>query len=53
MAPLSHDLTGIILPHDTFGSHLDSQGKTVDLELEMKNFMAASEVLAEVNGVGP
>ena len=48
MAPLSHDLTGIILPHDTFGSHLDSQGKTVDTDLEIENFMAAGEVLAEV-----
>ena len=48
MAPLSHDLAGIILPHDTFGNHLDSSGKTLDLELEKKNFQAAAEVLSEV-----
>ena len=48
MSPLSHDLAGIILPHDTFGSHLDVQGKTIDVELEQKNFLAAQEVLAEV-----
>ena len=48
MAPLSHDLCGIILPHDTFGSHLDSSGKTIDNELEKENFHAAAEVLSEV-----
>ena len=48
MAPLSHDLAGLILPHDTFGSHLDGSGKTIDLELEKKNFHAAAEALSEV-----
>ena len=48
MAPLSHDLAGIVLPHDTFGNHLDNSNKTMDLELEKKNFQAAAEVLAEV-----
>ena len=24
MAPLSHDLAGLILPHDSFGDHLDA-----------------------------
>lgn len=36
MAPLSKELAGVILPHDTFGSHLDSQGRTVDVDLEKK-----------------
>jgi len=48
MAPLSHDLTGIILPHDHFGNHLDSNLKTVDIELEKKNFHHAAKVLSEV-----
>ena len=48
MAPLSKYLSGIILQHDTFGSHLDGSGKTVDLELEVKNFFAAMEVVSEV-----
>ena len=48
MAPLSHDLCGLILPHDTFGNHLDSSGKTTDVRLEKKNFLAAAEVLSEV-----
>ncbi|CAG8771559.1 41464_t:CDS:2 [Gigaspora margarita] len=48
MAPLSHDLAGIILPHDIFGSHLDEQLKTADEELEKRNFKAAGEILASV-----
>ena len=48
MAPLSKTLSGIILPADTYGSHLDSSNKTVDDELEYKNFRAAGEVLSEV-----
>ena len=44
MAPLSHDLAGVVLPHDTFGSHLNNKNETVDKELEMKNFAKAGEV---------
>ena len=36
MAPLSRELSGFIIPHDTFGSHLDDQGKTIDSVLEKK-----------------
>jgi len=36
MAPLSRELSGLILPHDHFGSHLDANGKTTDAELEKK-----------------
>lgn len=48
MAPLSRALTGIILPHERFGTHLDSQGRTTDTELEKKNFSYAGTALAEV-----
>ena len=48
MAPLSHDLAGLILPHDTFGTHLDSKGNTTDLDLEKKSFEAAGQALSEV-----
>ena len=48
MAPLSHDLSGLILPHESFGEHLDSNGKTIDDELEKKNFFKAAEILSEV-----
>ena len=45
MAPLSRFLAGLILQHDTFGTHLDSSGKTIDLDLEIKNFFAVSGYL--------
>jgi hypothetical protein len=48
MAPLSHDLAGLILPHAHFGSHLNSQGETIDDELEKRNFAHAGKILAEV-----
>ena len=48
MAPLSRDLSGLILPHDYYGSHLDHNGKTSDPELEKSNFAKAGDALAEV-----
>lgn len=48
MFPLSKALTGVVLPHDTYGSHLDNAGKTIDAELEMKNFEAAGETLCSL-----
>ena len=48
MYPLSKELTGVVLPYDKFGSHLDASGKTVDNDLEVQNFEAAGEVLAEL-----
>ena len=48
MAPLSKALSGVLLPHETFGSHLDSQRRTADVELEKKNFKAAGNILAEI-----
>ena len=46
--PLLHDLAGTVLPHDKIGSHLDSSGKTIHRELQVKNFQKATEVLYEV-----
>ena len=48
MSPLSHDISGVVLPHKNFGSHLDSQGNTIDVKLEKKNFFHASQVLADI-----
>lgn len=48
MAPLSKELSGVVLRHDKFGTHLDSQGRTIDVELEKRNFAAAGEVLAKI-----
>ena len=48
MVPLSHDLAGLVLPYDHYGNHLDSNGKTIDNELEKMNLYKAAEVLSEV-----
>lgn len=41
MAPLSRELATVVLPYEHYGSHLDSQGKTIDSELELRNFQHA------------
>ena len=43
MAPLSRELSGVVLPYDHFGSHLDGNGKTIDEELELQNFNHAGK----------
>ena len=48
MAPLSRELSGVILEHDRFGTHLDNKGNTIDNDLELKNFEHADTVLAEI-----
>ena len=48
MAPLSKVLSGILLPHETFGTHLDSSRKTINTNLEKLNFKAVGEILAKV-----
>jgi hypothetical protein len=48
LASLSQDLTGLVLPHDYFGTHLNVSGYTIDAELEKRNFKKTGEVLAEV-----
>ena len=41
-------MSGVILEHDKFGSHLDPKGVTVDKDLELKNFEYAGRTLAEI-----
>ena len=41
-------ISGVILPHDSYGTHLDGNGNTIDIALEKKNFYAAGAVLAEI-----
>ena len=48
MAPLSKELAGLVLPHDTCGTHLDPRQRTIDVELEKMNFKKAGEILAEI-----
>ena len=44
---ISFLILGVILPHDTFGTHLDGNGNTVNKALEKKNFYAAAGILAD------
>jgi hypothetical protein len=48
LSPMSHDLAGLIFPHDHFGTHLNDAGLTEHAELEKTNFKMAGDVLAEV-----
>lgn len=48
MAPLSRALVGLILDYAHFGSHLNSSKKTIDENLERRNFDWAQKKLAEV-----
>jgi len=48
MAPLSKELTGLILLHDHYGSHLNERSITIDADLEKKNFKFAGVTLAEI-----
>ena len=45
---LSRALSGVILSHDQYGSHLDNNGKTIDTYLEMKNVQYVDETLAKI-----
>lgn len=48
MVPLSRKLTGIVLPHESFGTHLDFSGRIVDVSLEKDNLKKAVDILAEI-----
>ena len=47
MSNLSKELSGVILSHDYFGTHLGNNSNTVDEELQLKKFEHAGEILAE------
>ncbi|CAF3513878.1 unnamed protein product [Rotaria sp. Silwood1] len=48
LALLSHDLSGLVLPDNYFGTHLNISGLTIDAEVEKMNFKKTGEALAEV-----
>ena len=48
MVKLSKELSGVILQHDKFGSHLDGKGETIDKDLELRNFQYAGHILADI-----
>ena len=45
MSNLSNEFSGVILPLDHFGTHIDNSNNTVDSELEFKNFEHACEII--------
>ena len=47
MVKFSKELSGVVLPHDNFGSHLNAKGKTINKELE-KNFGYVGEILGKI-----
>ena len=48
MAPLSKELSGVLLEHEHFGSHLDDRGNTIHPQLELKNVEHAGKILGEI-----
>ena len=48
LAPISAGFSGVCLPHDTHGNHLDANGNTIDSDLEKKNFDSAGDICAEI-----
>ena len=48
MVKLNKELSGGILKHDKFGSHLDTKDVTVDKDLELKNFEYDGRTLIEI-----
>ena len=47
MFHLSKEMAGLVLPADTFGSHLHN-GETIDEELDIQNVEAAGKVLCDI-----
>ena len=45
---LSKRLSGLVLPHDPWCTHLDDNGKTVDENIERINFEKAGEALVDL-----
>ena len=45
MSNLIKGLSGVILPHDHFGTHLDNNNNTVNEELKLRSFEHAGEIL--------
>ena len=41
-------LTRLLLSHKTYGTHLDSSRKTIDSDMEKRNYEAAGKILAKI-----
>ena len=46
MTLLSKELSGIMMPHNSSGTHLDENGKTINNVKELENFKKKSELLS-------
>ena len=46
--PFSKELAGIVLPHDSFGTHLDENGRIIDDVKELQNSRKAGEMLSKI-----
>ena len=46
--PFSKELAGIVLPHDSFGTHLDENGRIIDDVKELQNSRKAREMLSKI-----
>ena len=50
MALPSKALAGLVIPHDSCGSHLNPSGETVAAEPEKNNFKVAGNILCQIWG---
>lgn len=48
ISPLSRDTVDIISSFNTFENHLEASYKTIDLNLEIKDFKASGKILAKI-----
>ena len=48
MTPSSKELSGIVLLHHSFGTHLNENGKTIDNVEVLDNFKKAGKLLFEI-----
>lgn len=48
MAPMSRELSGLILPHDNYGSHLYERSRASEVELERNSFEFVGKALSEI-----
>ena len=48
MVLLSNDLSGVILPHDHFGTHISNCDKSINEELELQNVEFTGGILTEI-----
>lgn len=48
MAPLSREISGLMLFYGHYGSHFVENGRTIDEEMEQNNFVYDGKTLTEI-----